>query len=93
MRVQLDILYQCVYIHVCDFSLKSYNNWVKSVLIDQFLCDNASVLDICCGKVCYYACIACFVFIDLFYYNVPSFLLFILFCCCFSVVYTLFLHC
>lgn len=56
----LSLLYSAactqMYVVVCPThmsahcSLKNYNNWVKSVLIDLYLCEHASVLDICCGK-------------------------------------------
>ena len=32
------------------FHMKSFNNWVKSVLIDKFTKPRAVVLDLCCGK-------------------------------------------
>ena len=30
--------------------LRSFNNWVKSILIRSFLPPSATVLDLCCGK-------------------------------------------
>ena len=32
------------------YNLKCFNNWIKAVLINEFIPRNATVLDLCCGK-------------------------------------------